>query len=288
MWPELGSNRLFTRLERLLGQRHHSPAEAGSESALEDEVMRQFQLRAGDGDGDHDVGRPASASGSGWGRGWYRGRGPLRLAARVALATVLLGAATATAGRLPVDYALGMGQRVHFGLAAGENPHLELERIMEVMRTQIVIEEVEVMVAASHGEQPMQVTMHLWGPRIDANSVQSALSAALPASTRVAIESVQGRVRTSIADRVAHQWFQHALDADSVDEARQRILAEFAERGIECETRVRVEDDASGHRRIEVRRSVSVLELDTGGVDGTHGGRAVEVDTRCHVFEAGE
>jgi len=232
-------------LRRLFGARS-SPPDATARERLEARLEARVAQRRGS---DHRVGAP---------RRWA-------FATRLAVGATVAAAVTVGACQVPTEVELDMGLRVDLRVEPGPNTEAQLEtlganleRVMSATRKpgatrHVARVDMRVMLEEREGMPPrMVVTIDMWATGLDEVTVIDTITETLPRADVTDVHRVEGSVHTTVGDRFAHELFDVDLDAENVEEARARILADLEARGLADGAQVEVTDE-DGHRKVEVR-----------------------------------
>ncbi|TPV95668.1 MAG: hypothetical protein B7733_08580 [Myxococcales bacterium FL481] len=183
---------------------------------------------------------------------------------RVAVA-VALGAATASACRMPVGYELELGERLAVMLPAAAKDTLDLPGMAAFIERSFEMEElsmevrVEQRLGVQGHEDATAGTLRLewgWVGQTDADEVWTALATAFPvvATARIEAEPLESRVEGTLGGFLTHEVLDVVIDERGVEAAKGLIIEELAARGVDGSASVEVERAADGERtRVEVR-----------------------------------
>lgn len=238
----------------------------------EDDLRRALAVDQGDADDvrRHKLGLEQRLLAQYDARSVGRSRPRWALAAKLAAAAALVGVATVAACQIPVEMDVPVGARVNFELdpEAGHETLLPLVRELEA---ELGTDELEVRVQVERrsgdGEQPAAfATIDILTADIPFDVIEVEVEEVFPNAD---IEPLTGRVRTTLGRRIEHDVFERALDAETLDEARDQLLEELAARGL---TAVSVEATEDEHgRHVHVRAN-------NGQADGEGDETTLEAD----------
>ncbi|MEM6293860.1 MAG: hypothetical protein AAGA54_21470 [Myxococcota bacterium] len=176
----------------------------------------------------------------------------------------LAGLAFVGACAVPTDYAVDFGHRLAFSISEEDfDPRGLAEHIREGFDG---VEELRVSASMSRVEtddgappqMSFDVTLDIVGD-VDADAVELSLLEHFDALEAVDVESIDATVHGTFGGMLSHRTLGWVVDEQSADEARARILADFAARGLPPPHRVEVqveEDEGPGRRSRAVRVEV--------------------------------
>ena len=175
-------------------------------------------------------------------------------------ASLLIGVVAAC--RAPANYQVGVGQTVELGLKVDNDADAQakialLEQQVEKLRGD------KLTVDLRRVNDRVSVAVTVVGGQLSADEIQEQLRSEVPglAEVQVSTSVIHGDVHGTVGGRIGHalgDGWGIELDALSVADARERIIAELRGRGEEPST-VDVEDSPEGRRikvRVEKRRDM--------------------------------
>lgn len=114
--------------------------------------------------------------------------------------------------------------------------------------------EVQLSVRRTSDGTTLEITM--WGEDLSKEPIAARLVQAFPALAGADIREkpLEAKVRVTIAEKIGHDWFERDLAAGNIEEAKQRLVDEIrAREGVDAKIDVRITDDGSGRREVNVK-----------------------------------
>ena len=187
------------------------------------------------------------------------------------LATLLIGLLGVAACTVPTETEVDAGQRLTYTLTPGSPSYdgaVALLHQVKDMTTYLEgypgVESVSVLVDEVEGGT-MALDLIAWGTGFGAPALERDLATRWPilAAADLRTEPLAGTVRTSLAEKLGHQFFDFSVAQGTPDEMRASILEQIRASGFEGEADVQVTQDG---------------DLTTIGVELTHDGEGVQTE----------
>lgn len=194
----------------------------------------------------------------------------VRKALVLSAAALILGVA-ACAAPADMDVDVGRRLRIEYDAAAGPAP----EAILEVVRGFGPLDDVTVQVRKRGGA--IAIELDAWGDGLPAGPLAGRLQEALPGLAGASIEEepLTGKVRGTLGEKLGHDLLDlDVLDAEDVEEARQRLMAELRAQGVGGQVDVQIEDEGGGKRKVKVRVQAEAWDPETEAPAGQAPGQA--------------
>lgn len=181
--------------------------------------------------------------------------------------TLGVGAALVGACRLPVEYDLPVGHRIVLTLPDGDGDDFRAEGLAEFLRVEYPVEELSVRVESTRRHEPgatptdtTRMAVDMLGVGLDIDEICDDVRAEFEwiSKGEIECESLEGRVRGTLGGKLSSRWLDMVIDEHGVEEAKRRILADLAARGLEGDARIEVQESTGpdGEPRREVRVEV--------------------------------
>jgi len=184
----------------------------------------------------------------------YRtGRTPIMttLLRKPVLALLLLGLLGVAACTVPTETEVEMGQRLTYSLTPGTDSYAHADALLSQVRdvTTYVesypgVENVSVSVMETDGG-PVDLDLIVWGTGFEPAALERELAGRFPAlaAADLRAESLNGTVRTSLAEKVGHEWFDISVVQGTPEEMKAAILEQIYANGFGGEADVQVSQD---------------------------------------------
>ncbi len=181
----------------------------------------------------------------------------LRKVVLASAAALILGAAACVA---PAEVEVDMGRSlvIQYDDSAAGQP--EPEQLIALFHdeeggTTEVSKRKKKMIWVSKENDLVSVHLELWGDDVPKTSMEAKVKEAFPslASAKFEEKELHGHVQGTLGKKLGYEFLKlDVLDDDDVETARQKLIAELRNQGIEGQIDVQV-DDSGGKRKVKIR-----------------------------------
>lgn len=184
----------------------------------------------------------------------YRtGRTPIMtiLLRKPVLALLLLGLLGVAACTVPTETEVEMGQRLTYSLSPADDSYAQADALLSQVRdvTTYVesypgVENVSISVQEIDGG-PLSLDLIVWGTGFEPAALERDLAGRWPAlaAADLSVETLSGTVRTSLAEKMGHEFFDISVVDGTPEEMRAAILEQIFANGFQGEADVQVSRD---------------------------------------------
>lgn len=184
----------------------------------------------------------------------YRtGRTPIMttLLRKPVLALLLLGLLGVAACTVPTETEVEMGQRLTYSLSPADDSYAQADALLSRVRdvTGYVesypgVENVSVSVQEVD-DGPLSLDLIVWGTGFEPAALERDLAGRFPvlAAADLSAETLSGTVRTSLAEKMGHEWFDISVVQGTPEEMQAAILEQIYANGFAGEADVQVSQD---------------------------------------------